>query len=174
MNKILKTKLVMTMIVLAAIAGTTMAQQQAPQFSLNSTDGRTVSSAQLRGKIVVMSFGSTAVPLTAKELAALQKQADRYSPRGVQFYWVSVNSDKQGARAYASDSDLQAFVQRINVRVSVLRDPDQQAYKAFGLDGLPTVVIINDGKIALKHVGFGTDQGEGYSEIAKVLDQLLK
>ena len=171
MTKILKTKLVLTMIVLVAVVASA---QQAPQFSLNSTDGRTVSSAQLRGKIVVMSFGSTAVPLTAKELPALQKQADRYSPRGVQFYWVSINSDKAGARAAATDADLQAFVQRLNVRVPVLRDPDQQAYKAFGLDGLPTVVIINDGKIVLKHVGFGTDQGEGYSEIAKVLDQLLK
>lgn len=173
MKKNLTTKLVLTVIALIAIAATATAQQ-APQFSLRSTEGRTVSTGDLRGKIVVLSFGSTAVPLTGKELVALQKQADRYSPRGVQFYWVSVNGDKPGARASASDADLQAFVQRINVRIPVLRDPDQQAYKAFGLDGLPTVVIINDGKIALKHVGFGTDQGEGYSEIAKALDQLLK
>ncbi len=173
MKKNMKTKLALTMFVLMVSVVAILAQQ-APQFSLRSTEGRTVSSAELRGKIIVMSFGSTTVPLTAKELVALQKQADRYSPRGVQFFWVSVNSDKSGARAYASDADLQAFAQKVNLRVPVLRDPDQQTYKAFGLDGLPTVVIINDGKIALKHVGFGTDQGEGYSEIAKALDQLLK
>ncbi len=173
MKKLLKTRLALTMIGLAVFAVTAMAQQ-APQFSLRSTEGRTVNSSELRGKIVVLSFGSTTVPLTAKELVALQKQADRYSPRGVQFFWVSVNSDKAGARAYASDADLQAFAQKVSLRIPVLRDPEQQAYKAFGLDGLPTVVIISDGKIALKHVGFGTDQGEGYSEIAKTLDQLLK
>lgn len=173
MTKLLKTRLAVTMIALTVFAGSTVAQQ-APQFSLRSTEGRTVNSSELRGKIVVLSFGSTMVPLTAKELVALQKQADRYSPRGVQFFWVSVNSDKSGARAYASDADLQAFAQKVNLRIPVLRDPEQQTYKAFGLDGLPTVVIIHDGKIALKHVGFGTDQGEGYSEIAKVLDQLLK
>lgn len=173
MTKFLNTKLALTMVALTALVVTALAQQ-APQFSLRSTDGRTVSSGELRGKTVVLSFGSTAVPLTAKELVALQKQADRYSPRGVQFFWVSVNSDKSGARAFASDADLQAFAQKVNLRIPVLRDPDQQTYKAFGLDGLPTVVIIHDGKIALKHVGFGTDQGEGYSEIAKALDQLLK
>ncbi|MBL8190271.1 MAG: TlpA family protein disulfide reductase [Acidobacteria bacterium] len=173
MTKLLKTRLTVTMILLAAVAGSAVAQQ-APQFSLRSTEGRTVNSSELRGKIVVLSFGSTTVPLTAKELVALQKQADRYSPRGVQFFWVSVNSDKAGARAYASDADLQAFAQKVSLRIPVLRDPEQQTYKAFGLDGLPTVVIISDGKIALKHVGFGTDQGEGYPEVAKVLDQLLK
>jgi len=173
MTKLLKIRLALTMIAVVVFAGWTVAQQ-APQFSLRSTEGRTVSSSELRGKIVVLSFGSTTVPLTAKELVALQKQADRYSPRGVQFFWVSVNSDKAGARGYASDADLQAFTQKVNLRIPVLRDPEQQTYKAFGLDGLPTVVIISDGKIALKHVGFGTDQGEGYSEIAKALDQLLK
>ncbi len=173
MKKLLKTRLAVTMILLTVFAGSAVAQQ-APQFSLRSTEGRTVNSSELRGKIVVLSFGSTTVPLAAKELVALQKQADRYSPRGVQFFWVSVNSDKAGARAYASDADLQVFAQKVNLRIPVLRDPEQQTYKAFGLDGLPTVVIISDGKIALKHVGFGTDQGEGYSEIAKVLDQLLK
>ena len=92
----------------------------------------------------------------------------------MQFYWVSVNSDKPGARTSATDADLNAFVQKNNVRLTVLRDPDQQVYKALGLDGLPTVVIICDGKVVLKHVGFGTEQNEGYSEIAKTLDQLLK
>lgn len=173
MKKNMKTKLALTMFVLMVSVVAILAQQ-APQFSLRSTEGRTVSSAELRGKIIVMSFGSTTVPLTAKELVALQKQADRYSPRGVQFFWVSVNSDKPGTRTSATDADLSAFLQKNNVRLSVLRDPEQQAYKAFGLDGLPAVVIISEGKIALKHVGFGTEQNEGYSEIAKALEQLLK
>jgi len=40
------------------------------------------------------------VPLASKELPALQKIADRYSSRGVQVYWVSINSSKPGARNY--------------------------------------------------------------------------
>ncbi|MBP6823629.1 MAG: TlpA family protein disulfide reductase [Acidobacteria bacterium] len=173
MTKKMKTKFALAVATLAVISVAAMAQQ-APQISLRSTDGRTVNLADSKNKVVVLSFGGTWVPLAAKELPALQKQADRYAPRGVQFFWVSINSDKAGTRTSATDSDLTAFAQKNNLRLTVLRDPEQQAYKAFGLDGLPTIVIISEGKIVLKHTGFGTEQGEGYSEIAKVLDQLLK
>ncbi len=173
MIKNLKTKFVMTMAAMAVIS--TLALAQNPQISLRSTDGRAVNSADLKGKIIVLSFGGTWVPLASKELPALQKLADRYSTRGVQVYWVSINSDKQGTRNYAGDADLVVFAQKNNVRLTILRDPEQQAYKAFGLDAVPTVVILDrDGKVVRKHVGFGTEQGEGYGEIIRELDQLLK
>lgn len=173
MTKRLKTSWILAAVILTVLPVAATAQQ-APQISLRSTDGRTVNVADLKGKAVVLSFGGTWVPLTAKELPALQKQADRYTQRGVQFFWVSVNSDKPGTRTSATDAELGAFLQKNNVRLSVLRDPEQQAYKALGLDGLPAVVIISEGKVVLKHVGFGTEQNEGYSEIAKALEQLLK
>jgi peroxiredoxin len=145
------------------------------QGSLRSADGRTVNLADAKGKIVVLAFGGTWLPMASKELPALQKLADRSATRGVQIYWVSINSDKSGARNYASDADLQAFAQKNNVRLTILRDPDQQAYKGYGLEAVPTIVILNrDGKLVHKHVGFGTEQNEGYTEVIRELDQLLK
>jgi peroxiredoxin len=173
MNKNLKTKLVLS--VAALIVLWIAALAQTPQFSLRSTDGRTINSTELRGKVVVLSFGGTWVPLASKELPALQKLADRYATRGVQVYWVSINSEKQGARTFATNEEVQAFAQKNNLRVPVLRDSEQQAYKAFGLDAVPTVVVLDrDGKVIRKHVGFGTEQGDSYSEIIRDLDQLLK
>ena len=167
-----------TMTVTVALALATLfltSSEAVAQGTLRSTDGRTVNLADAKGKIVVLSFGGTWLPMASKELPALQKLADRYATRGVQVYWVSLNSDKQGARNYAADADLQAFAQKNNVRLTILRDPDQQAYKGFGLDAVPTIVILNrDGKLIHKHVGFGTDQGEGYGEVIRELDQLLK
>ena len=153
---------------LAAIA-------QAPQISLTSTSGATVSSGELRGKVTVLSFGATWVPLTGKELPALQKLADRYAGRGVQVYWVSVNSAKAGAKNFMTDADLVAFAQQRGLRLPVLRDSEQAAYQAFGLDALPTVVILNkDGSVARKLVGFDPNQSEAYGAAMKELDQLLK
>ncbi|MFN0109535.1 MAG: peroxiredoxin family protein [Blastocatellia bacterium] len=173
MTNNLKTKVGLAIAMLIALAVAAMAQS-VPQISLRSTDGRAVNLAALKGKVVVLSFGGTWVPLSPKELPALQKLADRFAPRGAQVFWVSINSDKPGGRTSATDDDLNAFLQKNNVRLSALRDPDQQVYKAFGLDALPTVVVISDGRVVLKHVGFSSDQADGYSEIAKMLDQLLK
>jgi peroxiredoxin len=159
---------VLTMIFNAALA-------QTQEIKLRSIDGQNVNLSDLRGKVVVMSFGGTWVPMTSRELPALQKIADRFSDRGVQVYWVSINSARPGARTYASDANIQEFAQKNNLRVKMLRDPDQEAYRFYGLDALPTLVILDrDGKVARKHVGFGTDQGEAYNQTIREVEQLLK
>jgi hypothetical protein len=108
-------------------------------------------------------------------LPALQKLADRYGSRGVQFYWVNINSAKSGTKNYASDDDLKAFAQKHNLRIPILRDSDQEAYRAFGIDALPTVIVLDrQGRIARKHVGFGADPGDTYSEIIRDIEQSLK
>lgn len=148
---------------------------QAPQVSLKTIDDRTISSAEWQGKIVVLSFGATWVPLAAKELPALQKLAERYAARGVQVYWVSVNSATPGAKGYSTNADLSALAEKNGFRGRVLRDADKAAYRAYGVDALPTVVILNkDGQVARKLVGFDPDQGEAYAAVMKELDQLLK
>jgi peroxiredoxin len=151
------------------------ATAQAPQVSLKTTNDGTVSSAEWQGKVVVLSFGATWVPLAAKELPALQKLADRYAARGVQVYWVSVNSATPGAKGYSTNADLSASAEKNGFHGRVLRDADKAAYRTFGVDALPTVVILNkDGQVARKLVGFDPDQGEAYAAVMKELDQLLK
>src|SRR5262245_7022200 len=168
-----KLSFILILLALSLFSSAALAQSQSATF--HSVDGREVSLADQKGKVVVMSFGGTWVPLVSKELPALQKIADRYSSRGVQVYWVSINSSKPGARNYASDADLQSFAQKHNIRIPTLRDPDQTVYKSFGLDAVPTVVIIDQqGNIAHKHVGFGADQGEAYGELIRVIERLLK
>ena len=161
------------MVILAVTGFYSSTQAQTATF--RTTEGQTVSLSDLQGKIVVLSFGGTWVPLESKELPALQKISDRYSARGVKVFWVSINGSREGAKNFSSDANLQAFAQRSGFTQPVLRDPDQEAYKAFNLDAIPTVIIIDrQGNVVKKYVGFGTDPGESYSEISKVIEQLLK
>lgn len=162
------------MVVLVTLLAWT-ALAQAPQVTFGATDGSSLGTAELRGKVTVLSFGATWVPLAAKELPALQKLADRYAARGVQVYWVSVNSAKPGAKNFMADADLAAFAQQRGLRVKTLRDPEQAAYRAYGVDALPTIVILNkDGNVVRKLVGFDPDQSEAYGPVMKELEQLLK
>ncbi|MBI1762709.1 MAG: TlpA family protein disulfide reductase [Acidobacteria bacterium] len=167
-----KSQMLMALICTVFLAALT-ARAQEPTFQ--TVDGKTVGVPELRGKVVVLSFGATWVPLAAKELPALQKLADRYAPRGVQIYWVSVNSAKAGGKNFMTDADLAAFADKRGLHAPVLRDPEQAAYRAYGVDALPTIVILGkDGRVVRKHVGFDPDQGEAYGAVMKELDQLLK
>lgn len=179
-------KRIVLMAALIACALGTLAQ--APQIALRSVDGRTFDLAKCRGKIVVLSFGATWLPMTDKELPAFQKLADRYAGRGVDFYWVSINSAKKGEKTAVTDAELQAFVGELGLRLSVLRDPERKAFSAFGLDALPAIVIIDqEGLVCLKVLGFNQEEAENYdparielyttrvySAVIRCLNQLLK
>lgn len=160
------------LVALVLSAATALAQAS---LTLQSLDGRTVDLSEGRGRVVVLAFGATWTPLAAKELPAFQQLADRYAGRDATFYWVSVNSAKQGARHYASDADLRAFAARAGLKVTVLRDPDQAVYRALGSTGLPAVVVLDKtGQVAYRHIGFDPDRAIGFGDLEKRIDALLK
>ena len=117
------------------------AQNPAPEFSLRAIDGETVTSASLRGEVVVLAFGASWLPLTKNQLDAVKKLADQYAGRGVAVYWVSTESESPKSKNYASDEQLRALAQKY--KATVLRDPDGAVSRRLGVDQLPSVVIID-------------------------------
>jgi peroxiredoxin len=124
----------------ASMAGSS-AQNPAPDFSLRAIGGETVTSASLRGEVVVLAFGASWLPLTKNQLDAVKKLADQYAGRGVAVYWVSTESESPKSKNYASDEQLRALAQKY--KATVLRDPDGAVSKRLGVDQLPSVVIID-------------------------------
>jgi peroxiredoxin len=151
------------------------ATAQADQIRLPSVDGKAVSLANHRGQVVVLTFNADWTPMTKRSLPALQRIADLYEGRDVVFYWVSVNSARAGEKTYATDAGLKAFAQESGLRMTVLRDSERKAFRAFGLDVIPSIVIIDrTGQVYQTHAGFGAAPAKGYEFVIKTLNQLLK
>ncbi len=163
--------IIIALFVLAAIPATA----QADQMTLQSVDGKAVSLADHRGQVVVLAFNGDWTPMTNKSLPALQRIANLYKGRGVVFYWVSINSAQAGEKKFATDADLKAFAQENGLRLTVLRDPERKAFHEFGLDVIPSIVILDGaGKVYKKQVGFDTAPTQGYKSVIKTLNRLLK
>ncbi len=133
---------------LLVILGSTVAFAQKSaagpvEFSFRSTDGQTVTSESLRGEVVVLAFGASWLPLSRAQLQGIRKLADEYSDRGVVVYFVSTDSENEKSKNFASDEQLRAFAQKYGLKVTVLRDPDGQISKKFGIDQLPSIVILD-------------------------------
>ena len=168
---ILKAKIITVLTLFALIANVVAAQ--APNVSLTGIDGSNFSVASNKGKVIVLSFGATWVPMTAKELPALQKLVSAHPKAS--FYWVSTNAAKTGEKNFASDADLQAFAAKNGLRIPVLRDADKAAYHAFGLTSLPSLIVIDQaGNIKIKHEGFDPDQAEPFGDVSQAINQLTK
>jgi peroxiredoxin len=147
---------------------------QAPQIVLRTTDGRAFNLAESRDTVTVLLFSATWVPMTDRELPAFQRLANLYTGRDVNFYWVSINSLKKEDKRYASDTNLQAFADELELRLPVLRDPDRNAFRALGLDALPAIVIIDrEGQVSCTVVGFGPYWTRTYGPVIRCLNQLL-
>ena len=143
-------------------------------FSLHSIDGQTVSSESLRGEIVVLAFGASWLPLSRTQLQGVRKLADEYSNRGVVVYWVSTDSDDPKSKNFASDEQLRGFSQKYGLKVTVLRDHDGVISKKFGVDQLPSIVILDkEGNMSGGPIGGLDPSGNLAGQLASRLDKLL-
>ncbi len=142
-------------------------------FSLRSIDGQTITSESLRGEVVVLAFGASWLPLSKAQLQGVRKLADEYSDRGVVVYWVSTESEDQKSKNFASDEQLRGFAQKYGLKVTVLRDPDGTTSKKFGIDQLPSMVILDKQGSASEPIGGLDPNGNLASQLASRLDKVL-
>jgi peroxiredoxin len=161
--------------VMALAASLAMAQSSGPvDFSLRSIEGQTITSDSLRGEVVVLAFGASWLPLSRTQLTGVRKLADEYSDRGVVVYWVSTESEDQKSKNFASDEQLRGFAQKYGLKVTVLRDPDGVTSKKFGIDQLPSIVIIyKQGSPFGAPIGGLDPNGNLAGQLAKSLDKVL-
>lgn len=159
---------------LVALLTSVAAAQNRVDFSLRSIDGQTVSSDSLRGEVVVLAFGASWLPLSKTQLQGVRKLADEYSNRNVVVYWVSTESDDSKSKNFASDQQLKTFSQKYGLNVTVLRDPNGVVSKKFGVDQLPSIVILDkEGNIAGTPIGGLDPLGNLAAQLAPRLDKLL-
>jgi len=165
---------VMIVMLVVLFTGAAAVAQNRVDFSLKSIDGQTVTSESLRGEVVVLAFGASWLPLSKTQLQGVRKLADEYSTKGVVVYWVSTESDDAKSKNYASDQQLKAFSQKYGLNVTVLRDPGGVVSKKYGVDQLPSIVILDkEGNISGAPIGGLDPQGNLAGQLASRLDKLL-
>jgi cytochrome c biogenesis protein CcmG, thiol:disulfide interchange protein DsbE len=120
--------------------------RRAPSFSLPSLTGdETISSADLRGQVVVLNFWASWCVPCREEHGALDAAWDRYRERGVVVLGVNVEDARPDALEY---------VEEVGGSWPLVTDPGSRTSIAFGRFGVPeTFVIAPDGTIVAKMVG---------------------
>jgi cytochrome c biogenesis protein CcmG, thiol:disulfide interchange protein DsbE len=147
------------------------AHNQSVEFSLRAIDGETVTSASLRGEVVVLVFGASWLPLTKNQMEAVKKLADQYAGRGVAVYWVSTESESPKSRNYAADQQLRELGRKY--KATVLRDSDGAVSKKLGVDQLPSVVIIDKQGNVAAMIGGMDPTADLAKQLAERLNKIL-
>jgi thiol-disulfide isomerase/thioredoxin len=119
-----------------------------PDFSVKDLQGREISSADLRGKVVLIDFWATWCQPCKKEMPGYQKLADRYGSRG--FAVVGFKFDTM-----TETEDPVLFAKKLGVRYPLAVAADDLKQKFGGIEGLPTTMLYDrHGILRKKLVGF--------------------
>jgi thiol-disulfide isomerase/thioredoxin len=122
----------------------------APTFTVRDLDGRDVSTASLRGKVVIVNFWATWCPPCRAEIPDLIALQQKYGDR-VQIIGISQDEAPVAeVRKFAVDHGMNYPI--------VMSTPEIE--KMFpGIGALPTSYIVNrDARVVQKHVGMLTPQ----------------
>jgi peroxiredoxin len=147
----------------AAFAGVGKGQR-APEFSLPSLKGSTVTLASMKGKVVLVDFWAQWCEPCKKELPQLDRLAKDYAAKGVVI--VAVNIDKQRENA-------ERMVKQLGVSLPVLLDPAGSVAGTYDLPKMPTSFVI-DKKGIVRFVNEGFDGPKDVDRFKQELDELTK
>ncbi|MFZ0294082.1 MAG: TlpA disulfide reductase family protein [Candidatus Sulfotelmatobacter sp.] len=119
-----------------------------PDFSVKDLQGHSLSSADLRGKVVLVDFWATWCQPCKKEMPGYQKLADRYGIRG--FAVIGFKFDTM-----RDMEDPLQFASKIGVRYPLAVARDDLTQKFGGIEGLPTTMLYDrNGVLRWKIIGF--------------------
>lgn len=121
--------------------------QEAPTFECTTLDGKELSLADLRGKVVVVDFFATWCGPCIAAMPHLEKEVWQKF-KGDKFTMVAIGREHE-------NKDLTAFQQKHQLTFSVAGDPKRTIYAKYAKQYIPrTYVIGADGKIAFQSVGY--------------------
>ena len=120
--------------------------EKAPAWTLPDLQGKKISLADYKGKIVIINFWATYCPPCIQEIPDFIDIAKEYKDKGVVVIGLSVDS--------VQPSEVEAFVKKAGINYPVVMATEEVTDKYGAGDGIPvTVIVAPNGKIV------GVEQG---------------
>jgi peroxiredoxin len=117
----------------------------APDFTLEGLKGSEVRLGQLRGKVVALVFWASWCPHCKKEIPELNRLEKDLKGKGLEVLAVSFKE---------SPEKLKPFAEKNGITYRVLLDRDGAVSSAYGIVGLPSLVIVDrDGTVRFSGIG---------------------
>ena len=156
--KSVATALVMVAVSLGAQAAS---KQPAPDFTLKSTEGKNLRLEDYRGQVVMLNFWASWCGPCRQEMPVMDDIYSKYKSLGFTVLAVSVDEDTAAA---------DRFLKAVPVSFPVLYDNESRVSELYGVDAMPSTIIIDrDGKARFVHRGYTDATAAEYRQQIKTL-----
>jgi len=160
-------KLIAAVAALAIAAGISFGlylRDEAPQASFAALSGEKFSTADLRGKVVLVNFWATTCDVCVHEMPQMIQAYRDFAPRGYEMVAVAMSYDHPNAVA--------AYAQANRLPFKVALDADGQIARAFSdVSATPTSILLDKRGRVLKRILGEPDWAEFRALVEKALAQ---
>jgi len=135
----------------------------APDFDLQTLDGKSLKLSDLRGKAVLLNFWATYCGPCKIEMPWFVELQKEYGPQGFQILGVAMDD--------AGTEDIAKFAKELGVNYPILIGKDSVADSYGGVSVLPTTFFVDrDGKLIAREFGLRS-RSDFVDDIKKALSQ---
>lgn len=118
---------------------------KSPEFDGATTDGRTVSLASLRGKVVLVNFWATWCQECRPEMPMFERLHREFAARGLSVIGINAREGTPAIYQYAKE---------LRLTFPLMLDPKGEINAAYGVIGLPATFLVGrDGRAVARAVG---------------------
>jgi len=153
------------------VSGQNGADSKQPLIRLEGIDHKFYDVAEMRGSVVLISFGATWCAPCSGELFSLEQLKREYQDKPVKFFWVTIENDGQ-----INDAGLKRYAAQHKLSFPVLRDPTKTVFLQFAPRvKLPMIVFYSkDGHFdGPAQFGMSSDANTYKARMRARLDKLL-
>src|SRR5215472_5451498 len=120
------------------------AGDKAPNFSISTDAGKTVSARDFGGKLLLLNFWATWCPPCIEEIPGLNEMARQLGPDGLVILGVSVDKDENAYKQFLARSPLTYLT---------ARDPEEKINLSYGTIQYPESYLIDrNGRVIEKYI----------------------
>ncbi len=142
--------------------GSATVAPSSPAWNLKDLDGREVSSAQFKGKVLVVDFWATWCTPCLGEIPGYIELQKKFGPAGLVIVGIAYRDGK--GPAY-----IKKFAEARGMNYLILMGDDEVAEAFGGIEGLPTTFLIDrQGRIVHHKIG-----ARAHGEYEKLVKQVL-
>jgi thiol-disulfide isomerase/thioredoxin len=137
----------------------------APDFSLDTLDGKKIKLSDLKKNVVVLDFWATWCPPCRKSLPHVEEVSKKkdLADKGLKVLAVNAQEDKAKVEKFMKDN---------NFTFTVPMDKDGKVMQDYGIQGIPTTIVVSrGGKVHKVFVGFGDDSPK---QLDKAIEEAMK
>ena len=138
---------------------------QMPAFTIVSDDGKQISSASLKGKVVLINFFATWCPPCQKELAEVQQKLWPKFKDNKNFQMLVIGREH-------TDAELAKYNEKKGFTFPLYPDPKREVFSLFADQSIPRAYLFGkDGKLIYTSTGYTPEE---FQKLMDTIEEALK